>query len=99
MLADVERLHADPARVATVRAEFGLDRPLGVQYAMYVANALRLNLGESFTMRRPVATALRERLPNTALIALAALLIAFSLGIGTAVLQAARAGSRTDAAL
>jgi peptide/nickel transport system permease protein len=99
MLADAERLHADPARVARVRAEFGLDRPLGVQYAMYVANALRGNLGESFTMRRPVAAALRERLPNTALIALAALLLGFSLGIGVAVLQAARAGSRTDAAL
>lgn len=99
MLADAERLHAEPARIARVRAEFGLDRPLGVQYAMYVGNALRGNFGESFTMRRAVATVLRERLPNTALVALAALLVAFGLGVGVALLQAARAGSRTDAAL
>jgi len=99
MLADAERLHADPARIARVRAEFGLDRPIAVQYGMYVGNALRGNLGESFTMRRGVATVIAERLPRTALVAGAALLLAFALGIAVAVLQAARAGGWTDGAL
>jgi len=99
MLSDAQRLHADPLRVAKVRAEFGLDRPLAVQYVMYVANAARGNLGQSFTMHRPVAELLRERLPNTALLAGGALLIAFGLGITIAVLQATRAGGWLDAAL
>jgi peptide/nickel transport system permease protein len=99
MLAEAERLRADPARVARVRAEFGLDRPLAQQYAHYVGNALRGNLGESFTMRRPVADVLAERLPRTALLAGVSLLVAFALGIGIAALQAARAGSWEDGAL
>ena len=99
MLGDVERLRADPARVARVRAEFGLDRPLPAQYAMYVGNVLRGNLGESFELRRGVGALLAERLPRTALVAGAALLLGFALGIGIALLQAARAGSWTDGAL
>ena len=99
MLEGAERLHGDPSRIARVRFEFGLDRPLPVQYVKYVSNALRGNLGESFAMRRTVASVLAERLPRTALVAGAALLLGFVLGIGVAVLQAARAGSRTDAAL
>jgi peptide/nickel transport system permease protein len=97
MLADAERMHADPARIARIRAEFGLDRPLAVQYTMYVGNALRGNLGESFTMRRSVGEILRERLPHTALLAGAALLLAFAAGIAIAAIQATRAGSWTDA--
>src|SRR5207245_1872987 len=65
----------------------------------YLANAARGNLGESFAMRRPVSAVLAERLPRTALIAGAALLLGFALGIGVALLQAARAGSWTDGAL
>ena len=99
MLADAERLHADPARVSRVRTEFGLDRPLAAQYAMYVGNALRGNLGESFTMRRPVTAVLMERLPRTALLAGASLLVAFVLGIALAAVQASRAGSWEDGAL
>lgn len=99
MLADVERMPADPARVARIREEFGLDRPLPMQYAMYLGNALRGRLGDSFSMRRPVDAVLEERLPHTALLAGAALLLAFAAGILLAALQAARAGSWTDAGI
>jgi peptide/nickel transport system permease protein len=99
MLADAERMHADPARIARIRAEFGLDRPLPVQYARYVGNALRGNLGESFRMRRSVASLIAERLPRTALVALTALALAFVLGVGIALVQAARAGGAADAVL
>ncbi len=99
MLADAERFHVDPARVARVRAEFGLDRPLATQYAMYLGNAIRGNLGESFTMRRPAVALLLERFPHTALLAGAALLIAFAAGIAVALVQATRPGSWTDALL
>jgi len=99
MVADAERLHADPARVAALRARFGLDRPLPEQLARYVANAARGDLGESFVEHRSVATLIAERLPNTLLLGGAALVLGFALGIGIALLQAARAGSRADAAL
>lgn len=99
MLAEAERLHADPALVQRVRTEFGLDRPLTEQYARYVGNALRGNLGESFTMRRPVVAVIMERLPRTALLAGASLLVAFALGIVVAAWQASRAGSWSDGAM
>jgi len=99
MLGDVERLRADPVRVQALRAQFGLDRPLLVQYGRYLSNVARGNLGESFVMRRPVRAALAERLPRTALLAGLALLAAFGLGIAVATVQAARAGSATDALL
>lgn len=99
MLGDSERLRADPARVARVRAEFGLDRPMPVQYAMYVGNAMRGRLGDSFVAHRPAFDVLRERLPRTALLAGTSLLLAFAAGIALATLQARRAGARADAAI
>jgi peptide/nickel transport system permease protein len=99
MLADVERMRVDPATVERVRAEFGLDRPPTAQFARYVANVARGNLGESFTMRRPVAAVIRERLPNTLLLGGTALALAFALGIGLALVQAARRGTWLDGAL
>lgn len=99
MLADAERFRADPARVSRVRAEFGLDRPLPEQFGMYVGNAMRGNLGESFAMRRPVAEIIGERLPRTALLAGAALLLAFAAGIAIATVQASGAGTWRDTLL
>jgi peptide/nickel transport system permease protein len=99
MLGEPERGRADPARAERMRAEFGLDQPMPVQYARYVANAMRGNLGESFMTRRPVGALVRERLPRTALLAFASLILAFAGGIGIAMLQARRPGSWRDALL
>ena len=99
MLGDAERLRSDPVRIAQVRAEFGLDRPLGEQYLRYVGNAVRGNLGQSFTMHRPVGSLIGERLPRTILLSGCALLVAFAFGVGIALAQAARAGGWTDALL
>ncbi len=99
IVGDAERLRADPAVVARLRAQFGLDRPLGEQYARYVANVVRGNLGESFVLRRGVAALVAERLPNTILLAGAAIALSFVLGILVAVLQARAAGSWLDGLL
>lgn len=96
MLGDAELRHADPALIARQRRAFGLDRPLPQQLAMYAGNVLRGELGESFAMRRPVATLIGERLPNTVLLGGAALLVSFAIGLTAGTLQAARRGSRTD---
>jgi peptide/nickel transport system permease protein len=99
MLGDAERLHTDPGLVGRQRAQFGLDRPIAAQYAAYLANVARGRLGESFIQHRPVARLVGERLPNTVLLGGTALLLSFLLGITIALVQAARAGSWTDAAL
>src|SRR2546426_2580305 len=89
----------DPAVVQRLRSQFGLDRPLPEQYARYLREIARGNLGESFALHRPVADALAEALPNTLTLAGAALCIEFVLGLALGVYQAARARRLGDLAL
>jgi peptide/nickel transport system permease protein len=98
LLGDAEA-RRDPAQAERLRIAFGLDRPLAEQYLRYAANALTGDLGESFARRRSVAALVAERLPNTVLLGGTALALALAAGIGLALLQAARAGSRMDATL
>ena len=81
----------DPAVIARLRDQFGLDQPLPVQYAKYLAALSRGELGESFALRRPVADALVDAIPHTLTLAGAALLIDFLLGLALGVYQAVRA--------
>ena len=89
----------NPAAVAHLRREYGLDRPLPVQYVRYLAALARGNFGESFSQHRPVAAAIASAIPNTVVLAGAALVIDFVLGIAIGAYQAARARRRSDAAL
>ncbi|HYT03601.1 MAG TPA: ABC transporter permease [Gemmatimonadales bacterium] len=89
----------DPARVEQLRARFGLDRPLPEQYVRYVGALLHGDMGESFGLHRPVVDALRDAIPNTLALAVAALLIDFTLGLALGVYQAARARRVGDVAL
>jgi peptide/nickel transport system permease protein len=79
-----------------MRRNFALDRPLHVQYVRYLTNLARGDWGMSFTMHRPVIDAFRDALPNTLLLAAAALIVDFLLGIAIGTLQGMRAGSRFD---
>ena len=53
---------ADPAMVAELRADFGLDKPIPVQLVRYYAKVLTLDLGESFRYREPVLDLIASRL-------------------------------------
>ncbi|MBI1967465.1 MAG: ABC transporter permease [Gemmatimonadetes bacterium] len=90
---------ADPAVIAELRARFGLDRPLPAQYVSYLRELVRGNLGVSFARRRPVAEALVEAIPNTLVLAGAALCIDFLLGLALGIYQAARARRAADVVL
>ena len=80
----------------SIRESFGLDRSLGVQYWSYLTNALQGDLGMSFRYRVPVSTVLSEKLANTAVLVLPAMLVAFGLGALLGSLTASRPNSRLD---
>ncbi len=81
------------------RQSYGLDRPVGEQYARYIGNVFRGNLGFSFSLQRPVADVIGDALPNTLLLMSAGLFGAFLLGIATALAQVGTLGKRTDRVL
>lgn len=72
---------SDPGLVQTLRQRYGLDQPLWERFGAYVGSLLQGNLGQSITQGRPVLEAVLERIPASAILAGAALLIAAGLGI------------------
>src|SRR5262247_4241401 len=57
--------YAPPSEFARVRAELGLDRPMPVQYAVFLGNVLRGDFGRSIHFRVPAIRVVWERLPAT----------------------------------
>jgi peptide/nickel transport system permease protein len=82
--------------VRQVRKEFGLDRPLIVQFGRYVGALARGDLGFSFVYRKPVLVLIGERAAATALLTLSALALASVLGVALGVLAARRPFSALD---
>jgi len=79
-----------------LRARYGLDQPLGRQFAAFVGGLLRGDLGVSIEYDRPVTRLLAARLPATILLGGSVLLLNFTLGIWLGVQQAIRRGSAVD---
>jgi peptide/nickel transport system permease protein len=81
----------DQSTLAALKAQYGLDQPIYVQYLKWITGVLRGDFGYSFEWRRPVAQLLWDRLGFTFIISLASLLltwmIAFPIGIYSAVRQ------------
>jgi peptide/nickel transport system permease protein len=88
---------ARPADRAELRRALGLDLPIDVQYARYLARLTSLDLGSSFQDGRPVIEILGERLPATLRLAGAALGLALLLAIPLGALAARFRGSAVDA--
>jgi peptide/nickel transport system permease protein len=80
----------------TLRAQYGLDRPLPEQFVNYVNSLAHGELGWSFSHERSVREVLGSALPNTLLLMSVALVGSFALGILIALIQVARRGSVTD---
>jgi peptide/nickel transport system permease protein len=100
-------LPADPARVAlggkagaeqyeAMREQMGLDRPLYVQYATYVGNLLRGDLGYSYTSKRPVRDDLLDYFPASLELMTVSLMLAAAVAIPLGVLSAARPARPVD---
>ncbi|HYR93010.1 MAG TPA: ABC transporter permease [Methylomirabilota bacterium] len=87
-----------PEQLASLRAYFGLDQPLPVQYWDWVSSLARGDAGYSIRTGRPVFVEIAERLPATLELATAATLIAIAIGIPLGLLSAMRPRSRLDVA-
>jgi peptide/nickel transport system permease protein len=83
---------ATAREVAAARARFALDRPAAVQWGEWMASASRLDFGESFLYQRPVRPLVLRAAGNTAVLALAALVVATVVGIGLGILTGSRHG-------
>jgi peptide/nickel transport system permease protein len=79
-----------------IRKQYGFDRPLGVQYAEWLARAARGEFGESLYFRIAVAEIVWQRLPVTLTLGGYAILIALGLSIPLGVLAAMRPNSWLD---
>lgn len=79
---------ADPRAVAQLNAELGTDRPLLVQYGVWLGGVLTGNLGESYAFRRPVADMLGPSLVNSAKLAILAFIMVIPLSIAGGVIAA-----------
>jgi ABC-type dipeptide/oligopeptide/nickel transport system permease component len=80
---------AAPQEVAALRSRLGLDQPLPVQFGRFISGLVRGDLGTSLRTGEPVAASIASRMPATAELAIAAmvvaLLIAVPLGVAAAV--------------
>ncbi len=85
-----QALTLDPAALARMRADLGLDRPLAVQYLEWLSGIVRLDFGRSLLYARPVSTLIGERALNTAVLAVAALVLATVIGVPLGVYSGSR---------
>ncbi len=85
-----QALALDPAARARLRAELGLDRPLAAQYLSWLGGVARLDFGRSLLYSRPVNSLLGERALNTAVLAVAALIVATAIGLPFGVYSGSR---------
>ena len=79
-------------------AGLGLDKPYYQQYLIFLGNALRGDLGDSFPQSRPVVEIILERLPATLQLGVIAFLFSVVVGLPLGVLSAVRRGSLLDTA-
>ena len=86
----------DPEVVAAIRHDLGLDRPLYIQYATWLGNALRGDFGMSIRTHQPVTEVVAERARPTLQLTALALLIALCVALPVGILAATRRNSGID---
>jgi peptide/nickel transport system permease protein len=84
-------------QLKALEARYGLDKPLVVQYGIWISNILfRGDFGNSFTYQRPVVDILRERLPRTVIISLVSILFTWIIAIPLGIIAALKKNSVWD---
>ena len=86
----------DPADKARIEADLGLDKPIPVQYAVWIGGLLRGDLGISYQTERPAIQEIAPRIPITARLALLSLTFAVLLGVPFGVISAVKQDTKLD---
>jgi len=89
---------ASQADLEAVRHQFGLDKPLPIQYWEFVTHLVRGDFGQSFYYRTPVLELYLSRLPNSLMLAVAAMAFSLLIGIPTGIVAAVRVNQWWDSA-
>src|SRR5687767_15598834 len=84
---------ASPQDIAELRTSLGLDRPLLEQYITFLRHAITGDLGQSFRTGQPVTAMIFERMPATAELAIAAMIVAVLIAIPLGVVAAVWRGT------
>jgi peptide/nickel transport system permease protein len=85
-----------PDDIARIRHQLGLDRPLPIQYFKYISRVLRGDFGESIHSHRPVLEMIREQAWSTVQLALAAMVLAVTMGVVLGTISALRQNTWVD---
>ncbi len=88
-----------PEQIEEVRRSLGLDRPIPVQYLMFMERLLQGDLGVTIRGGQPVTDVILQRLPNTLALACAAMAVAIAIGVPIGFYAAYRQGTAWDAGL
>jgi peptide/nickel transport system permease protein len=87
---------ASPADIAAIHHQFGLDRPLWVQYWLFVVALAHGDFGQSFYYQVPVLQLYLSRLPNSLMLAAVAMGLSLLIGIPSGILASVRVGRFWD---
>jgi len=87
---------ASAADLEAIRNQFGLDRPLWVQYVSFIAHLFRADFGQSFYYRTDVFELYLSRLPASLMLASAAMVFSLVIGIPTGIIAAVRVNKWQD---
>src|SRR6266536_5748458 len=90
--------YATPQLVAVVRERYGLDKPLPVQYLVYVTNIATGNFGISYSRNQDVMTLVSSALPYTVALAVASIAVTCAIGLPLGVLAALKRNTAADVA-
>lgn len=83
-------------QMQAVRERFGLDKPLGIQFLVYLKQLSKGDLGISFWQKKPVLEVIASRVPQTLLLVVTALVIAIILGTVFGAIAGWKSGTKTD---
>jgi peptide/nickel transport system permease protein len=89
-------LRANPTSIRQFNAQYGLNRPLPIQYVVWISQVLRGDLGFSYKLNQSVDSLLVENIPRTLVLTGSATVIALGIAVPLGVLQAARRNSAAD---
>lgn len=88
--------YADEKTVETIRQQYGLDKPIHIQYIEYIKKILTGDFGRSYRSRRQIAMEIQNVFPKTIRLAIATEIFSVAVGVILGMIAALRRGTLTD---